>query len=1124
MATFFGKVQALLITRISHIAIILLFFIVGMSCTNLTPEIDIEDYSRTVQGLNKIKVAVVVTDEVINEVKKIEVYGKCDASVSIGHKYRKKMKKGVMRSSVNIGSAISKIFLNEFDQLFDIVDIYNKKNKIDNKLYDLIIIPNFDASITYDKSQALERKEVGWQIPGGSLFSGRSAYYAWVKKNCFTTSSLVILKADIFNSKNDQLINSISSRFTCNGRFCFGNCFDTFETDDLLGDHFAGLFSLAINKSFPRLLSQLEYSLIIFAKTKHEQQTLPSSLTVDLIYSENSSFSSNNILDAAENCSIIATIKNKGSGTAFDVKLFTESQISNINFPTSLTVGNILPGESKDVTIPLTTNLSLHTGKASFKIIAKEKRGYDSKTYNLNIQTANLKKPQLFITNSKINDGNVGMAKGNGNGIPENGETIELIPFIKNKGVGRAIKVNLAINSINSGIRLIQKSIEIAEILPGQTVTGKLAFMIPRAYSGGDLKIDLVASDVRGASDDTRVVTLRTQSNRPMLAYSHRIIDSNGNDVLENGEEGYIEITPSNKGRMEARDILIKLSSLDLSIIKSSDEINRIAAGSEYTPLRFPFKVPRTLKKKSVDVQLTFNQKDFPGLTDNIHIPIKLTLPEFTISHQIRDPNNNGIIEQGEIVDLLIRVKNTGGLDADNVKLKVGLDKEGIVYSGPRIIEVGRIAADQTSNNIIFTFHATRRTIPGSLPLIFTVSQTDFPPQKLSLVLNITKEKAQIINIAGQKKPERLMTVTDLNSNSPPMVFIAMPQDQKRVASTFEIISGVAGDDKGISNIEVRLNGNKLDTARTISVTASGTGQRQRNFNFRIPLEIGKNIIEVIAFDIENLSSSKSLTIYRDAEKGELYVAVIGINNYQHVPSLKYARNDAKAFADYMVSNMCVDSDHLFELYDNRATIRAIKSLLGTNLRKKAKRPEDTVYIFFAGHGAPEKDSQSEDGDGITKYILAHDSDPDDLYTTALPMHEVARIFSRIKAQRVVFISDSCYSGGSGGRTILAQNWRANISSTFFDRIVRAGKGRIILTSSNAQEVSQESDKLGHGYFTYYMIEGLKGKADISNDGEVDIDEIYRYVNKKVPDATNGSQHPMKKGEAEGRVIIGRVK
>ncbi len=531
MATFLGKVRTLLMTRIFHITAISFFLVVGASCANNTPIVKIEPYSSTVKGLSKIKVAVVVTNESVNRVEKFEVHGRCKMH-GTGRRVQ-----GVMRGSVNIGSATSKIFKSGFSRLFDVVDVYNYKQRIDKESYDLIIITDFTSSTSYDQLQALN------DDPN------------------FKISSKIILKANIFYSRNGQLITTLSSPFTYTGQgykggYCCVNDYDYDGSYVLTGD-FSKLFGLAINKSFPRLLSQLENSLIVFAKTKHEQQTLPSSLTVDLIYSENSSFSSNNILDAAENCSIIATIKNKGNGTAFDVKLFTESQTSNINFPTSLTVGDILPGESKDVTIPLTTNLSLHTGTASFKIIAKEKRGYDSKTYNLNIQTANLKKPELFITNSKINDGNVGMAKGNGNGIPENGETIELIPFIKNKGVGRAIKVNLAINSINSGIGLIQKNIEIAEILPGQTVTGKLAFTIPRTYSGGDLKIDLVASDVRGASDDTRVVTLSTQSNRPMLTYSHRIIDGNGNNVLENGEEGYIEITPSNKGKMEARDISV---------------------------------------------------------------------------------------------------------------------------------------------------------------------------------------------------------------------------------------------------------------------------------------------------------------------------------------------------------------------------------------------------------------------------------------------------------------------------------------------------------------------------------------------------------------------------------------
>ncbi|MEI6154456.1 MAG: hypothetical protein WCQ90_10260, partial [Deltaproteobacteria bacterium] len=86
------------------------------------------------------------------------------------------------------------------------------------------------------------------------------------------------------------------------------------------------------------------------------------------------------------------------------------------------------------------------------------------------------------------------------------------------------------------------------------------------------------------------------------------------------------------------------------------------------------------------------------------------------------------------------------------------------------------------------------------------------------------------------------------------------------------------------------------------------------------------------------------------------------------------------------------------------------------------------------------------------------------------------------------------------------------------------GKGRIILASSKPNQVSQESDTLKHGYFTYHLLEGLKGKADVSKDGIVDIDEIYIYLNDVLPKATNGGQNPVKKGEAEGQVVVGRVR
>jgi uncharacterized caspase-like protein len=79
------------------------------------------------------------------------------------------------------------------------------------------------------------------------------------------------------------------------------------------------------------------------------------------------------------------------------------------------------------------------------------------------------------------------------------------------------------------------------------------------------------------------------------------------------------------------------------------------------------------------------------------------------------------------------------------------------------------------------------------------------------------------------------------------------------------------------------------------------------------------------------------------------------------------------------------------------------------------------------------------------------------------------------------------------------------------------------MTASGANEVSVENDQFGHGVFTYYLVEGLKGEADADGDGFITVDEAYRYVSDKVPQATGQEQHPIKKGTVKGRLILGIV-
>jgi len=85
------------------------------------------------------------------------------------------------------------------------------------------------------------------------------------------------------------------------------------------------------------------------------------------------------------------------------------------------------------------------------------------------------------------------------------------------------------------------------------------------------------------------------------------------------------------------------------------------------------------------------------------------------------------------------------------------------------------------------------------------------------------------------------------------------------------------------------------------------------------------------------------------------------------------------------------------------------------------------------------------------------------------------------------------------------------------------GRGKVIITASSANEVSVEKDDLQHGVFTYYLLEGLRGKADLDRDSMITVDEAYRYVYDQVPRATGQEQHPVKKGSVEGSLVLSIV-
>lgn len=397
---------------------------------------------------------------------------------------------------------------------------------------------------------------------------------------------------------------------------------------------------------------------------------------------------------------------------------------------------------------------------------------------------------------------------------------------------------------------------------------------------------------------------------------------------------------------------------------------------------------------------------------------------------------------------------------------------------------------------------------------------------EMKIQLEAERKKTEQLSQALEEKEERekdLLGQLSAGAKTAPVIVVASPIDGLKTESKTVQLTGVTEDDTGIRQLYILINNKEIfpKDGRGIQAKIPELPKKYQ-FNERVRLDDGLNIITLRSADADGLVTEKTVSITRIERRRNVWALIVGINEYQNVRNLKYAVNDAQAFYNLLVKQNQIPKENVIILTNQQANLRNLRRAMGTQLKKKAGK-EDMVIIFFAGHGATEKDVTSPDGDGLEKYLLPVDAELEDIYTSALPMREISHIFRRIKSERIIFIADSCYSGASGGRTINVSGIRSSLSDTFLDRIA-SGKGTVILTASGANEVSTESDEFKHGIFTYFLLEGLKGKADIDHDGLITVDEIYRYVSDKVARASGQEQHPVKKGIVEGRLVFGVVR
>lgn len=171
---------------------------------------------------------------------------------------------------------------------------------------------------------------------------------------------------------------------------------------------------------------------------------------------------------------------------------------------------------------------------------------------------------------------------------------------------------------------------------------------------------------------------------------------------------------------------------------------------------------------------------------------------------------------------------------------------------------------------------------------------------------------------------------------------------------------------------------------------------------------------------------------------------------------------------------------------------------------------DDLVVVSFSGHGTP------------THELVTYNADPSDLPGSCVSIEEILKWFSKIPAKNLVLILDCCFSGGVGAKVLQVDMQSRDITST--QKIIEqlAGEGRLILTASAANEEAWETQKLGHGLLTNFLLEALQGAEEVRSAGKISIYKLLEYVTKRVSDSAavfGKPQHPTLRGTLDGNLL-----
>jgi hypothetical protein len=361
-------------------------------------------------------------------------------------------------------------------------------------------------------------------------------------------------------------------------------------------------------------------------------------------------------------------------------------------------------------------------------------------------------------------------------------------------------------------------------------------------------------------------------------------------------------------------------------------------------------------------------------------------------------------------------------------------------------------------------------------------------------------------------------TGSDLRQQTPPELVLLEPETQvvlPRGRRSQQVrISGVATAATSIARVTVNNQSLPLNRAQ-VTMRKLGLANEDNRVTFDTTITVTPSNTQIVIEAADTANNRTQLQIGVKASddapatefRGKKYALLVGVSNFRISRyNLKYADADARSIQKFLLSPAGgrFPQENILMLANEQATIANITEALTTFVSRPG--PDDLLLIFFASHGDAHESAPQD------YYYFAHDTDFDRLPETALLMRNLQKLVQQnVRAQRLVLLIDTCHSAGLTSATgEMTRGLRHNLVNLYTEKLLYREEGKAVITSSDVNEESAEAPRWGggHGVFTYFLLEGLQGKADLNTDRLVTVGELFSFVRQKVRLETQFRQNP----------------